>query len=141
MESLGGTATRFFEGLDFLGSEYPRTGEEAHPAGCLERKTSAASFNYIEGQVSVLPGFELPASDVELAPFDLSEEDVALTDPKLSDLVTHRRASIAATSRLVEDQRSMLLDKFTHEVAGLLCDIDTFCAFLRHQKNPIGSWS
>ena len=87
----------------FVGVE-PGTGQEAHAFRGLQRETAAASLDHINDQVGVLPIFELGDADIEGAIGYLAQIDIAVADLEFMDGITHGRATVAATARLMKEQ-------------------------------------
>jgi hypothetical protein len=58
----------------------------------------------------MFPDFELGGADIDRGPADMTEQHIRIPDDKFVLGVTHRRGSIAATSRLMEQNRAVLCD-------------------------------
>ena len=64
----------------------------------------------------MFPDFELGGADIDRGPADMTEQHIRIPDDKFVLGVTHRRGSIAATSRLMEQNRAVLCDDLFDEL-------------------------
>jgi hypothetical protein len=84
--------------------EQTGTGKEPIAQRGLKGEAPAAAGDDVNGQVSVLPVFELLAANVDRDVGDRPEVNVLLADSKLSARITHRRAAVTAAAALVEHE-------------------------------------
>ena len=63
----------------------------------------------------MLPRLELRGADIDRRPADMTEQNVGIPDDEFVPGITHRRGSIAATSRLMKQDRAVLPDNFVDE--------------------------
>lgn len=64
----------------------------------------------------MLPRLELRGADIDRCPTDMSEQNVGVPDDEFVPGITHRRGSIAATSRLMKQDRAVLPDDFIEQL-------------------------
>ena len=63
----------------------------------------------------MLPDFELGTADIDRGAADMTEQNGGSSDDEFAPGITHRRRSIAATSRLMKQDRAVLPDNFVNE--------------------------
>jgi hypothetical protein len=63
----------------------------------------------------MLPRLKLYGADIDRRPTDMTEQYVGVPDDEFVPGITHRRRSIAATSRLMKQDRAVLPDNFVDE--------------------------
>ena len=117
-------ATGGAEGFDLLIVEDTRADEEADAFSVVEREHAAAAGNYVEGELGVLPIFELAFAHVEGLAIDFSELDIGVAGDELATGIAHGGAAVAAAAGLMEHQRAVLLAQDADEVDGEIGGLD-----------------
>jgi hypothetical protein len=69
----------------------------------------------------MLPILELGSADIDRGIADMTEQNVGIPDDEFAPGITHRRRSIAATSRLMKQDPSMLPNDFFDELERCRC--------------------
>src|ERR1019366_827827 len=74
----------------------------------------------------MLPDLELGAADIDRGAADMTEQYVGVPDDEFVLRITHRRRSIAATTRLMKQDRAVLCDDLFDELESCRCCRDFF---------------
>src|SRR5699024_7170670 len=103
--------------------------EEPASGGCLQREPTASTVDHVDGQMGVAPQFVLDTRHPHRylfggADIQVTEVDVGVTDAELTCRTAHRGAAVAATSGLVEHQRSVLLTQLPEQGRRFVGDGD-----------------
>ena len=93
----------------------PRARQEPQFAAVIEGEHSAPARNDVDDEVGMLPGLKLGGADIDWSATDMTEQNVGIPDDEFVSGVTHRRRPIAATARLMKQNRAVLLDDFLDE--------------------------
>jgi hypothetical protein len=110
--------TRFAKGVDFGVGEDFRADEEALACGAFKGEHSAAAGDHVEGELGVLPIFELRAGHVEGLVVDGAELDVGVSDHELVAGIAHGGAAVATAAGLVEEEVAVLGAESAHKGDG-----------------------
>src|SRR5437867_4297456 len=92
----------------FVVGEQPGPREEAQALGALEREHATASDDDVDGEMRMLPVFELRRAHVERRAADIAQLDVGSANEELSHGIAHRARPIATPARLMKHERSVL---------------------------------
>src|SRR5207253_7054687 len=80
----------------------------AQALGALEREHATASGDDVDGEMRMLPVFELRRAHVERRAADFAQLDIGSANEERSHGIAHRARAIATPARLMKDECSVL---------------------------------
>ncbi len=111
--------------------------KESHAERGFEREARSTPGDHVNQQLRVLPRLVLQGADVHRRPFHVPEVHIALADTKLVAAIAHRGRSIAASARLVKQQRTVLRNQLAEHGRCFGSDVNALdVAHVASQKNP-----
>jgi hypothetical protein len=88
--------------------KHPRPNQKPHPLRPIQREHPTSPRHHIQNQLRMLPVLKLAAAHIKRGVLYRCQQHVAITNQKIPQRITHWRAAIAASARLVKHQRPML---------------------------------
>jgi hypothetical protein len=110
----------------FIIGEQPRSGHESQTERDLQRETGTATFRDIDGQVGVLPVFELIRGHVEGTPVNFSQLYVPGSNHEITLGKAHGGGTVTAPPTLVKHQFPMLFAQAIDNLRSLVGYRNTF---------------